>query len=269
MQYVWAGLGLICVALAAIGVVLPLLPTVPFLLLAAFFFARSSSRLHHWLLNHPTFGPFIDEELRMIRASVLYSKGIPFLFQKRASFSVTKGLSGLGASPRNNPYSSIPGADSNFFRASFALEMSLPLSRMWVTNAGLIGQWTNDTLPASQRCGFGTNSYARAFDYSLISGDRCLGTRLELAYNIELPDMRSERLQFTQGYVGIDAGIFQNIANGATSNPQDNWSSLSLGVRSLRGSFLGEISVTRILNAPAIAMNQDENRLWIRGAVRF
>jgi uncharacterized protein len=60
MQYVWAGLGLICVALAAIGVVVPLLPTVPFLLLAAFFFARSSSRLHHWLLTHPSFGPFID-----------------------------------------------------------------------------------------------------------------------------------------------------------------------------------------------------------------
>lgn len=37
MQYLWAGLGLLSVALAMIGVVLPLLPTVPFLLLAAFF----------------------------------------------------------------------------------------------------------------------------------------------------------------------------------------------------------------------------------------
>jgi len=61
MQFVWAALGLICVALAAIGVILPLLPTVPFLLLAAFFFARSSSRLHNWLLSHPGFGPVIDD----------------------------------------------------------------------------------------------------------------------------------------------------------------------------------------------------------------
>ena len=61
MHYIWAGLGLLCVALAMIGVVLPLLPTVPFLLLAAFFFARSSDRLHHWLLSHPTFGPLIDD----------------------------------------------------------------------------------------------------------------------------------------------------------------------------------------------------------------
>lgn len=61
MQYIWAALGLVCVGLAVVGIVLPLLPTVPFLLLATFFFARSSSRLHNWLLSHPTFGPFIDD----------------------------------------------------------------------------------------------------------------------------------------------------------------------------------------------------------------
>ena len=59
MQYLWAGLGLICVALAMIGIALPLLPTVPFLLLAAFFFARSSARLHNWLITQRTFGPMI------------------------------------------------------------------------------------------------------------------------------------------------------------------------------------------------------------------
>ena len=57
MRYLWALLGLLCVALGLIGIVLPLLPTVPFMLLAAFFFARSSERLHHWLITHPTFGP--------------------------------------------------------------------------------------------------------------------------------------------------------------------------------------------------------------------
>ncbi|MGV6804781.1 MAG: YbaN family protein [Ruegeria sp.] len=59
MHYFWATLGLICVALAMIGIALPLLPTVPFLLLAAFCFARSSSRLHNWLLSHRNFGPLI------------------------------------------------------------------------------------------------------------------------------------------------------------------------------------------------------------------
>ncbi|KUJ77396.1 YbaN family protein [Ruegeria profundi] len=61
MQYLWAALGLICVAFAMVGIIVPLLPTVPFLLLAAFLFARSSSRLHNWLITHQTFGPLIQD----------------------------------------------------------------------------------------------------------------------------------------------------------------------------------------------------------------
>jgi uncharacterized membrane protein YbaN (DUF454 family) len=53
-------LGMVSLLLGAIGVVLPLLPTVPFMLLAAFFFARSSPRLEQWLVQHPTFGVHIQ-----------------------------------------------------------------------------------------------------------------------------------------------------------------------------------------------------------------
>jgi uncharacterized membrane protein YbaN (DUF454 family) len=61
MRAIWLICGLICVALAMTGVILPLLPTVPFLLLATFCFARSSERLHHWLLSHKVFGPMIED----------------------------------------------------------------------------------------------------------------------------------------------------------------------------------------------------------------
>lgn len=60
MKIVWLILGFISLALGLIGIVLPLLPTVPFLILAAFLFARSSENLHNWLVNHPKLGPPIQ-----------------------------------------------------------------------------------------------------------------------------------------------------------------------------------------------------------------
>ena len=56
-RLLWGSAGLACVALGAVGVVLPLLPTVPFLLLAAFCFARSNPAWERRLLNHPRYGP--------------------------------------------------------------------------------------------------------------------------------------------------------------------------------------------------------------------
>ena len=59
-RLVWLTIGLGAIAVAGLGVVLPLLPTTPFVLLAAFAFARSSRRLHDWLVRHAVFGPLID-----------------------------------------------------------------------------------------------------------------------------------------------------------------------------------------------------------------
>lgn len=51
--------GFASVALGVAGIILPLVPTVPFMILAAFCFARSSPRFEARLLNHPVFGPHI------------------------------------------------------------------------------------------------------------------------------------------------------------------------------------------------------------------
>ena len=58
-RLLYLGLGFVSVGLGALGVVLPLVPTVPFMLLAAFFFARSSPRLEAWIVEHPRFGPHV------------------------------------------------------------------------------------------------------------------------------------------------------------------------------------------------------------------
>lgn len=53
--------GSVCVALGAIGVVLPLLPTTPFLLLAAACYIRSSPRFYHWLIGNRVLGCYIRD----------------------------------------------------------------------------------------------------------------------------------------------------------------------------------------------------------------
>ena len=52
-----SALGLISVGLGAIGAFLPIMPTVPFLLLAVYFFARSNPDWEQRILDHPTWGP--------------------------------------------------------------------------------------------------------------------------------------------------------------------------------------------------------------------
>ena len=51
--------GFACLLLGAVGIFVPVLPTTPFLLLAAGLFMRSSSRLYLWITNHRVFGTFI------------------------------------------------------------------------------------------------------------------------------------------------------------------------------------------------------------------
>lgn len=51
--------GVVCLGFGIVGIVVPVLPTTPFLLLAAACFVRSSPRMHDWLLTHRRLGPYV------------------------------------------------------------------------------------------------------------------------------------------------------------------------------------------------------------------
>jgi len=55
----WIIGGTVCVGLGILGIILPVLPTTPFLLLAAFCYGRGSMRFYHWLVNQSRLGDYI------------------------------------------------------------------------------------------------------------------------------------------------------------------------------------------------------------------
>lgn len=65
----------LCTGLAGLGLFLPLLPTTPFLLVAAWAASRGSPRFHFWLHSHPRFGPLIAgwQRERVIPRQALWS----------------------------------------------------------------------------------------------------------------------------------------------------------------------------------------------------
>jgi len=61
MRPLYLAIGMLCVALGAIGAALPIMPTVPFLLLAVLCFARSNPALEQRILDHPIWGPQVKD----------------------------------------------------------------------------------------------------------------------------------------------------------------------------------------------------------------
>ena len=99
IRTVYLAVGLVSLLLGGIGLFLPLLPTVPFVLLAAFCFARSSPRLESWLVEHRTFGPHIQA---WRSSGAISRKG------KRAAFLAFGASALIGLSLLQAPWSLIP-----------------------------------------------------------------------------------------------------------------------------------------------------------------
>lgn len=73
MKIIYLIVGFISLVLGAIGVVLPILPTTPFLLLSAFCFAKSSQKIHNWFLSTKLYQNHLDSFVQK-RAMTLKTK---------------------------------------------------------------------------------------------------------------------------------------------------------------------------------------------------
>ena len=73
LNYLCTILGFLCVGFAVLGMFLPVLPTTPWLLLAAWLFYKGNPKMRIWLLNNKYLGPYIDNYIKY-RAIPLKSK---------------------------------------------------------------------------------------------------------------------------------------------------------------------------------------------------
>jgi uncharacterized membrane protein YbaN (DUF454 family) len=81
---VWLVAGAVALLLGFVGIFLPLLPTTPFVLLAAFCFARGSERWERWLLQHRRLGPIV-RDWRQHRAVPLRAKQLATVMMAASS----------------------------------------------------------------------------------------------------------------------------------------------------------------------------------------
>ncbi len=94
LRYLFITVGFISLLLGIIGVVTPVLPTTPFILLSGYCFARGSERFHDWILAHRYFGPMIrafrDEKRIPLKAKIFATAMIVLTMSITAIFFVKK-----------------------------------------------------------------------------------------------------------------------------------------------------------------------------------
>jgi uncharacterized membrane protein YbaN (DUF454 family) len=93
-RVLWGTAGALALATGFVGIFLPVLPTTPFVLLAAFCLSRSSARAERWLLEHPRFGPMV-RDWRERRAIPLRAKQLAWVMMSLTSVWAWWAMPGL------------------------------------------------------------------------------------------------------------------------------------------------------------------------------
>jgi hemolysin activation/secretion protein len=181
-----------------------------------------------------------ESHLRILRAGgVVDFQDALFADLPAANLAVvtaSRGLQGFGASSNNAALPARPNNRVDFNKVSGELTRVQNLVTFGTVGTALklsvAGQFTGDILPPSEKFYLGGNRFGRGFWFGQITGDRALGTTVELQINTgftDVPILTPEHRLDVQFYGFWDTGFSYNLAPGDLNQ---NVKSIGLGVRS-------------------------------------
>lgn len=146
------------------------------------------------------------DEIRVMRASAEYDGADNWKGYNSASFTLSQGLAGLGASEAGDRNLSRSLAVPDFTKAEFFLSRVQNIAAQWSVVAAASGQIASAPLYSSEEFGYGGQGFGRAYDASEITGDSGVSASLELRYN----GWSEQRALQIQPYAFYDVGMVWN-----------------------------------------------------------
>lgn len=197
--------------------------------------------------DNATFGNLIaTERTRAVRmaASMAQAK------TKRSlslSVSLSHGIDALGARV------TAPLADAGFAKATAGAAVAQAIGKRAVVRLSASGQYSDDALPAAERFAIGGETIGRAFDTSLLTGDRGVGGSAEVA----LRPLRSTALAQSEVYAFVDGGQVSILPRGAIGGQHYSLASAGAGIRA-RYRTKGELGLegARVIDRPYATYEQ-------------
>jgi hemolysin activation/secretion protein len=212
--------------------------------------------------------PQTRDHIRALRVGADYSLVDRWGGANAASFTVSRGLSGWGASRATDANLSRAGAGPGFTRGEWNLSRLQVLPGAWSVYGAAQGQFASGALFASEQFGYGGAAFGRAYDSSEITGDEGMSAALELRYSVPenaLPPLR------LQPYAFWDAGAVWSKS--ATAGRMSG-SSAGLGTRfetpwGQTGNLGLAYALTRPASAPIYGASSTGPRLLLQIAQGF
>lgn len=135
--------------------------------------------------------PVFDDKIRAISAELQANHADRMGGQITARLGVTRGLSVFGATEAADSAKSRATASGSFTRINGEITRTQPVHGGLQLLLAATGQWTRDSLLASEEFGIGGSEYGRAYDPSEITGDKGFAAKAELFYPIRAAGMGS------------------------------------------------------------------------------